>query len=132
PEVQHLRIAVRPQHDVLGLDVAMNYSGRVRGAERTRDLDRDFENLVERQVVGADVFTQGAALDIFGSDKVTAVLMAKIINGENVWMIQRAGGSRLTFQADDALRTVETRGQKLERCVPPQACVIREVNRAHA
>ena len=47
-KVEHLRIAVRSQHDVLGLDVAMNDSGSVRGAERAGDLNRRLDNLIER------------------------------------------------------------------------------------
>ena len=42
-EVEHLHVAVGPDHDVLGLDVAMDDAGRVRGGERARDLAADVD-----------------------------------------------------------------------------------------
>jgi hypothetical protein len=38
PEVEDFHIPVRPKHDVLWLDVAMNNAISVSGGERTRDL----------------------------------------------------------------------------------------------
>ncbi len=37
PEVKHLRITVRSQHDVLWLDVAMHHAGFVRGVDVFRN-----------------------------------------------------------------------------------------------
>src|SRR5206468_11952396 len=39
-KVEHFHVSVRPEHDVLRLDVAMDNSRLVRGGERTRHLDR--------------------------------------------------------------------------------------------
>ena len=44
PEVQHLRVAVAANHHVLGLDVAMDDAGGVRGRERLRDLPADVDH----------------------------------------------------------------------------------------
>ena len=38
PEVEHLHVAVAPDHDVLGLDVPMDDAGRMRGGQRPRHL----------------------------------------------------------------------------------------------
>ena len=42
-EVEHFNDAVMTQHDVVGLDVAMNDADAVRGAECTGDLNTDVE-----------------------------------------------------------------------------------------
>ena len=47
PEVQDLHVAVGADHHVLGLEVAMDDAGVVRGRDRLRDLDGDVERLVD-------------------------------------------------------------------------------------
>src|SRR5262249_43510496 len=51
PEVEHLGITVRAQYVVFRLDVAMNYARRMCSIERARNLNCDFENLIERQII---------------------------------------------------------------------------------
>src|SRR5215467_11464730 len=109
----------------------MNYAGRVGGIECTRNLNCEFDNLVERQITGADMIPQSAAFNKLRSDKVTAIFPAKVIDRNNVRMIERARGSGLTFQTEYALRTVEARRQEFERGRPPQSRVVSEVNSAH-
>jgi hypothetical protein len=46
PEVEHFDVAVPPDHDVLRLDVAVNYARCVGGLERGGDLDDDLQGLV--------------------------------------------------------------------------------------
>ena len=48
-EVQHLDHPVRPEHHVLGLDVAVDDPGRVRGAQRRGHLDGDVERLTQAE-----------------------------------------------------------------------------------
>ena len=43
-EVEHLHVAVGPQHDVFRLDVAVDDAGVVRGGERAGDADGDVEH----------------------------------------------------------------------------------------
>ena len=42
-EVEHLHVAVAAHHDVLGLDVAMDDAGGVRGGQRARHLPPDLD-----------------------------------------------------------------------------------------
>ena len=42
-----LHIAVLPDHDVVGLNIAVNYPGSVRFFERTCSLNCDIEDLVQ-------------------------------------------------------------------------------------
>ena len=47
PKSQDLHIAVLPDHDVVGLNIAVNYPGSVRFFERTCSLNCDIEDLVQ-------------------------------------------------------------------------------------
>ena len=50
-EVQYFHGAVVADHDVGGLEVAMDDAALVCGFERVRDLPRDRERLVEREAL---------------------------------------------------------------------------------
>ena len=47
PKVEHFHVSVRPEHDVLRLDVAMDNSRFVSGGERTCHLDRDVNSFTQ-------------------------------------------------------------------------------------
>ena len=62
-EVEHLHVAVGPQHQVVGLDVAMDDRRGMRGRERRCRLDGDVEDLAQRQRAARDPLAQRLALD---------------------------------------------------------------------
>ena len=72
-EVQHLHDAVRPEHHVLRLDVAMDDPGGVRGAQRGRDLNGDVERLTQREAGRGEPLPEGLPLDVLHRDVVLAV-----------------------------------------------------------
>src|SRR5438034_3679221 len=47
PEIENFHVPIRPEHDVLRLDVAMDNAGFVGGGERTRHLDRDVNSFTQ-------------------------------------------------------------------------------------
>src|SRR6266550_212340 len=65
PEVEHFHIPVRPEHDVLRLDVTMDDSRLMRGSERTRHLDRDVNGFTDLHPPAHQTLTQRLALDQF-------------------------------------------------------------------
>ena len=73
PEVQHLDEPVRPEHHVLGLDVAVDDPGGVRGAQGGGDLDRDVERLADGQSRRGEPLPQRLPLDVLHRDVVLAV-----------------------------------------------------------
>jgi hypothetical protein len=132
PEVEHLGIAVRPQHDVFRLDVAVNDTCRMSGFERARHLDGQLDYSVQRQFRRADVMAQSAAFDKFRGYEVAAVLLTKIIDSDYVRMVEGAGGAGFAFQPADTLRAVQARGQEFQGRLSPQACVVSEINGTHS
>src|SRR4051794_17840657 len=99
----------------------MDYAGGVRGSERTGNLNRHIQNLIERKIVAADMIAEGAAFNKFRGDEVAAILLAKIINGKNVRVVECTGRAGLPFQSQHALRAVKPRGQKLQRRLPSES-----------
>src|SRR5438477_8399305 len=65
PEVEHFHVAVRPEHDVLRFDVAMNGSRLMCGGERTRHLDRDVISFTQLHRSTSEAITQRLAFDQF-------------------------------------------------------------------
>src|SRR6266550_1967249 len=68
PEIEHFHVAVRPEHDVLRLDVAMDNASIVRGGERTRHLDREVNSLTDLDSPARETLTQRLAFDQFTGD----------------------------------------------------------------
>src|SRR5262249_52821589 len=87
--------------------------------------------LIEVQIRSSDIFAQRAAFDKFRRDEVAAVLLAKVVNGDDMRMVEGAGGTGFALQPTHSLRAVKAGRQKFQRGVSPQSRVISEVNRAH-
>src|SRR5207249_3570717 len=65
PKVEHFHVPIRPEHDVLRFDVAMDDSCFMRGGERTRHLDGDVNSFTQLHRTGRQTLTQGLAFDQF-------------------------------------------------------------------
>ena len=72
-EVQHLHDAVRPEHHVLRLDVAVDDPGRVRDAQGGRHLNGDVERLTQRELRRGEPLPEGLPLDVLHRDVVLAL-----------------------------------------------------------
>src|ERR1051325_7719714 len=80
-EVEHFHDPVTPQHDVVGLDVAMNDADAVRGRKRARDLDADFERFEWREPATPDASAQGVAVDGLRRDELFGVDLVDLVDG---------------------------------------------------
>ena len=133
PEVQHLQHALAGDHDVGRLEVPMNNAGGVGGGERVGDLHRVFQRLAEGQAFALDELVERLAIDPFHGDEVDAIRRTNVVDGNDIGMVERRGGSGLLgealfpFEVDHRLA-----GQDLDGDRTPQTRVERPVNRAHA
>ena len=108
-EVGDLRAAFLADQDVLRLDVAMDDLPLVRGAKRTRDLDRVGDRLGDLEwPLAADQLLQRFALDVLEHDVrradtglvgVLGGLLAGVDDGDDVRMIESRDGARLATEA---------------------------------
>ena len=132
-EVEHLHVAVRPQHQVVGLDVAMHDAGRVRRCQRRGGLDGDLENLAQRQLATLQALAQRFAFDQLRDDVARLVVIADFVNGQDVRVVQRRRRARLLQEAGDALGIgTQALEQELDRHRPAERRIVRLVDLAHA
>ena len=76
---------------------------------------------------------QGSPIQEFHDEEGAAVLLADVINGADVGVIQRGSGPRLALETAKRLRVVSNFiGQKLQGHEPVQAGVLGFINHAHS
>lgn len=79
-----------------------------------RNLDTVFESLVQRQRSFLQPLRQRLPLEVLHDDEIHAVLLADVVEGTDVRMVQLRNGLRLALEAGLALRTLgEVLGEEL-------------------
>ena len=133
-EVGEQRVAALREQQILRLDVAMHDALLVRVVERTRDLARDAQRLVDRELlVATEMVAQRLALDVGHREPELAVGgLAGIQHGEDVRMRERGGEADLAPEALGAKRGREIGVEHLERDLAAVLLVRREIDRGHA
>ena len=134
-EVDDAHVAVLREHDVGGLDVAMDHAARVRVVQRLGALEHDFDGIVDaQQVVGAAVGGQRArAVHVLGDDVAVAVLLAGVVDRQDVRVLQHADQVRFRQEhlARDARAFLVAAGVHvvdLDRDVASVVRVVREID----
>src|SRR4029079_15916855 len=89
-------------HDVFRLDVAMNDAGLMRGSERARSFDCDFEHLCQLPSALHALAQRGAVYELGGNEARVAV-SSDVMNRKDVRMVQ--SGSSLGF-LNEALQAI--------------------------
>ena len=82
----------------------MNDPRCVRHIERIRDLGSEVHNLLDRDWPALDAVFQGCPFEIFHHDKVTAFILANVVNRANVGMVESRRRSGLALKAVPRLR----------------------------
>ena len=98
-EVEDLYPAVLGEHDVFRLQVAVDDSGGVGGGEAVGNLRRDVEQLAGRNGLAGEQGTERFALDEFADDVLLAGLDAKVVDGDDVGVVERGDGAGLALEA---------------------------------
>ena len=132
PEVEHLRAAVARDHDVGGLDVAMDDAARVRRRERAGDLDGIVERRGNRQRPLRQQPIERRAVHQLHRDEGRPRVLADLVDGDDVRMVQRRGGLRLADEAAMPLGVRRRfRRQHLDRNRTPEPRIDGAVNDTH-
>ena len=132
PKVEHFHVPVRPEHDVLRFDIAMNNSGFVCSSERTGHLDGDLNSFTQLHPSMRQTLTQCLAFDQFARYVVNRVIFADLVNGQNIWMIERNHCVRFLLKPLETLGVAgKTQGQEFERGLTSRDNIGGEINFAH-
>src|SRR5262245_11317448 len=83
-EIEHFHDAVAAQHDVVGLDVAMDDADGVSRAECTGDLNGYVDGLDWFERCEPDAVAQSFTVDVFGGDKVFGIDLVDLVNRDDV------------------------------------------------
>ena len=133
-KVEHFHVPVGAQHDVLGLDVAVEDVRLVSGGERARDADRDVDDLADAErLAGVEAVAQRLPFDVLGRDEVPRLLLPHLVDGNDVGVVELRGRARLALEPAHTLGVFgEALRQELQGDFPPQGGVLGEVNLSHA
>ena len=132
-EVQHLRLPSRGDEDVRRLHVAVHDPLAVGGVESVGDVQAEVQKLLGLKPPGEDAVLQCLPLQAFHDDEGLPLVLADVVDGADVGMIQGRGGLRLTLEALTGGRVAEVGlGEELQRDVAVEAGVLTLVDDAHA
>ena len=131
-EVEQLRAGLR-QHDVAGLQIAMDDAVPVRLVERVGDLDRD--SAAPRSSGSAPFVSRSASVSpsrYSMTRNVDAVLFADVVQRADVRMVELRDRPRLALEALANCASAANAGQDLDRDGAIEPRVARLVDLAHA
>ena len=132
-EVEDLDQTLGGDHHVVRLEIAVDDPFLVRRGEAMGDLRRDRNQPAQRGKSLFDPRREAPAEDELHRDVGEALVLADLVNGDDVRMVQGRGGARLLSEAQIVLRTlVEALGEQLDRDDAPEGRVARAVEPAHA
>ena len=120
--------------DVGGLDVAVDEPHAVRGVERRGDLAADVDRPVRAQAaLAAQHGGEVGALDVLHREVEQPVLLAGVVDRDDVRVLQRGGDPRLAVEAlAEPGGLGELRGDDLDGRAAAQVDVLGPVDQAHA
>ena len=76
----------------------MNDASAVRGFETGGALQRDGDGVLARKTSGIQPLAQSYAVDQFGGNEPGTRVVADLVNGDGVWMVEGGGGAGLGLQ----------------------------------
>ena len=119
--------------DICGLDVAMNDAFGVGGIERVGDLDGQTERDVGLERAAGDAMFQRDPFEEFHGDEGLAILLADIVDGADVGVVECGGSLGFALKAGEGLGIAGNLfGEKFEGDEAAEAGVFGFVDNTHA
>jgi hypothetical protein len=132
-EIENLWVSTLSDEDIRRLDISVNDAFGVRRIERVGNLYAVCQQRLKIEWTALDAMLQGRAIQVFHRDKSFAVLLANIVNGADVGMVQGRGRLRFPLKSRQHLRVRgHIVGQEFQGDEPPQARILRLVDDSHA
>ena len=133
PEIENLRVAAAGDEHIRRLDVAVDDPGGVRRLQRVGDLDRERQQQIDLERAPGDAMLQRRPVEELHDEERAAVVLADIVDGADVGVVQRRCGARLAAESLQGLGIVgEVGRQELQRDEALQPRILGFVDDAHA
>src|SRR5262245_19572497 len=124
PEIEYLHAAIRPEECVLRLQVAMDDETRMCSGESAANVERDGDGLAYGYRPRLEPLAQATALQALGNEIRDALVLADVVNREDVRVVECAGGACFFSEAPYALGVARSvRQQYLDCDVSTEALV---------
>jgi hypothetical protein len=133
PEVEDLDVPVRADHDVRGLEIAVDHVRPVRGGQPIRHLGRDLERRAQRQRPARDPLLERLPFHQLHRDEDGSLVLPDLVHRGHARVDHGRPRARLAQQAPAALLARDQLGrQHLERHRAVQPLVLGPVDDPHA
>ena len=110
PKVENLGVAALGDEDVRRLDVAVDDAFGMRGIEGIGDLDSERQNQLSFHRSPCDAMLQRHPVQELHGDERLSILLANVVDGTDVWVVQRGRGLGLRVESG---RVHSGHGQRL-------------------
>src|ERR1022692_1356212 len=132
PKVQNFGVSALRNKNVGRLDVAMNDPFGVSRIQRVRNLDGQRQNQLGFHRSPSDAMLQRHAIQKLHGDEGLVIVLADVVNGADVGVVESGGGASFTSETFQGLRVLRNViGQELERNETTQFGVLGLVDYAH-
>ena len=99
PKIEDLGLTTLGQKDVRWLDIPVHDALGVGGIERAEHLYPEPQDILPRERASFDAVLERLPLEPLHDEERLAVLLADIVDGADVRVIQRGGGARLATES---------------------------------
>ncbi len=111
----------------------MNDALAVRGVQRIGNLDRQVEKQLALERLASDLVFQSHAIEKLHGDERASFVIADLVDGADVGMVQRRGGARLAAKTFERLRILrDFVRQEFERDEASKVGVLGLVHHTHS